>query len=336
MLFWEPQAHPLPLFMGTSLSHLLGAIAAPVDPLTPATRLEYISTLVSPKAIFIAQKPSGCTLSVHNINELACCEAIPKVESVFTKPDNPADILFTTGTTGDPKGVVLSHKSILCAANNINTFIRNTNGDREVVPLPLSHSFGLGRLRCNLLSGSTIILVDGITFPAKIFKAFEQWDATGFASVPAGLVMLLRMTKDRIGSYAAQLRYLEIGSAPMFIEDKRRLMNLLPDTRICMHYGLTEASRSAFIEFHESSNFLDSIGKASPNVEIKIVDDNDHELGPHRSGKIMVRGGTLMTEYWHNAKATREVLNSDWLYTGDYGYKDANDYLYLERVGKRS
>jgi long-chain acyl-CoA synthetase len=254
----------------------------------------------------------------------------PKIEPVLANPEDPADIVFTTGTTGDPKGVVLSHKNILCAANNINTFIGNTSEDREVVPLPLSHSFGLGRLRCNLLKGGTIILEDGITFPAKIFKAIEKWEATGFSSVPAGLAMLLRMTNDRIGRYAEQMRYLEIGSSPMPIEDKRRLMKLLPNTRICMHYGLTEASRSSFIEFHESSGYLDSVGRATPNVEIKIVDENNVELPPRHSGRIMVRGGMVLTEYWGDPEATKEAFKCGWLYTGDYGYLDQEGYLYLE------
>ena len=85
-----------------------------------------------------------------------------------------ADILFTTGTTGDPKGVVLTHKNINSAVKNINAFIGNTSEDSEVIPLPLSHSFGLGRMRCNLKSGGTLILVDGFTFVGIIFKALDE------------------------------------------------------------------------------------------------------------------------------------------------------------------
>jgi long-chain acyl-CoA synthetase len=185
-------------------------------------------------------------------------------------------------------------------------------------------------LRCNLLAGGVVILVEGLTFPGQIFQGIERWNATGLASVPAGFGLLLRLSKNRLGRYADQLRYIEIGSAPMPLEHKRMLMELLPQTRICMHYGLTEASRAAFIEFHESVNKLESIGKAAPNVEIKIVgEDLDNELPPLAQGRILVRGEMVMHGYWDDPKQQQEVLHGAWLYTGDYGYRDADGYLYL-------
>lgn len=310
-------------------AHLIGAIVVPVDPNTPDSRLRYIIDRVDPKAIFTVRPFKHDSISVRSINDL---ENLPYRKIRYKIPDLPdlADILFTTGTTGDPKGVVLTHGNIFHAATNINAFIKNTSEDKEVVPLPLSHSFGLGRLRCKMLAGGTIILTQGFTFPGTIFQAIERWKATGLSFVPAGWAILLRLDGEKIGDYSSHLRYIEIGSAPMPLEHKKLLIRLLPKTRICMHYGLTEASRSTFLEFHESKDKITSIGKAAPNVEIKIIGENDEDLPPFQSGKIMVRGGTVMKEYWRNQGIRENYFINGWFYTGDIGHRDGEGYFYLD------
>ena len=164
----------------------------------------------------------------------------------------------------------------------------------------------------------------------KSFLMMENNNATGFAAVPAGIALLLRSSGDRLGYYANQLKYIEIGSASMPLEHKHKLMQLLPKTRICMHYGLTEASRSTFIEFHSAGDKLpDSIGKPAPNVKMKIVDSQYHKLQPKKIGRIMVRGSNVMKQYYKNEEMTKEVFKSGWLYTGDLGYEDERNYFYL-------
>jgi long-chain acyl-CoA synthetase len=207
--------------------------------------------------------------------------------------------------------------------------VGNTDEDIEVVPIPLSHSFGLGRLRCALLAGGAIALCEGFLLPGRIFQALSDWKATGFVAVPAGFALLFRLSGDRLGEYADQLKYIEIGSAPMPQEHKERLMRLLPSTRICMHYGLTEASRSAFIEFHESRDKLQTIGKPSPNVNITIRDERGEELPEGETGELCVRGGNVMHSYWQAPEKTRQSRWGDWLRTGDLAYKDDEGYLHL-------
>lgn len=314
---------------GYFASHLVGAIAVPIDPQLTDSHRKYVADRVEPQALFVDRPFIYDQYPVENISALDR-ETSTQRNLTGGSLEDWADILFTTGTTGEPKGVVLTHQNVVSAAININTFVGNSSEDREVVPLPLSHSFGLGRLRCNMMAGGTIILVDGFMVPGKIFKSIEDWSATGFSFVPAGLALLYRFSGDKVSQYANQLKYIEIGSAPMPIEHKERLIKLLPETRICMHYGLTEASRAAFIEFHTSKDRLNSIGQASPNVAIKIQDDNGCKSPAGIEGEITVRGDIVMKEYLDNTVETNKRLNCGWLHTGDIGYEDKDGYIYLQ------
>lgn len=316
---------------GYFATHLVGAVALPLDPQAPDSRLAHVAGRVGPKAIFAARAYEHPTLGpVRAIDELADLVCV----SGGDEPEGPqlddlADLLFTTGTSGAPKGVMLTHRNILAAATNINNVLKNDDSDREVVPLPLSHSFGLGRLRCNVLAGGTVILVGGFKLPGEILNAMQRWKATGFAVVPAGMAVLVRFGKDELAGFANQLKYMEFGSAPMPLATKQLLIEILPRTRVWMHYGLTEASRCTFIEFHDSRDFLDSIGKPTPNVEVRVVDEEDRDAAPGASGEIIVKGGMVTAGYWQDPERTEKTLVDGWLHTGDLGHKDEQGYIYL-------
>src|SRR5690606_21992378 len=178
-------------------------------------------------------------------------------------------------------------------------------------------------------AGGSLILVDGMMFPDRIFRALSAHRASGFCFVPAGLALLLKLAGDQLGQFAEQLRYIEIGSAPLPHEHKHRLMALLPKTRICMHYGLTEASRSAFMEFHADRHRLHSVGRASPGSEIAIMSESGESVAEGGTGEICVRGPHVMREYWRDPETSRSVRRGDWLRTGDIGYRDSEGYLFL-------
>jgi long-chain acyl-CoA synthetase len=243
--------------------------------------------------------------------------------------DDVADLIFTTGTTGLPKGVQLSHANIFGSADNINHFIGNTAEEVEVLGLPLCHSFGLGRLRCTLIKGATMVLVGNFANLKLFFNAIEQYHATGFGMVPAVWAYIRKFSGTRIVKYAHQIKYIEIGSAAMPLTSKEELCELFPNTRICMHYGLTEASRSAFMEFHECSSRLGTIGKpVCDKVDIKVFDDNGNELPDGENGELCVKGNMVMKGYYQK-DADKEAWFGDYFRTGDCGYRDPDGWLYL-------
>ncbi len=309
--------------------HLCGAIALPIDPETNEKRLSVICEKTNPKIVvgLNRQLDYKCLSYEQFVNSENDC-SISNVK--YPSLDDVADIIFTTGTTGVPKGVTLTQKNISAAALNINTFIKNTSDDVEMLALPVSHSFGLGRLRCVLSNGQTLILLGSFANMKRFFRYIEEFKITGFGMVPASWAMIKKMSGNKIADFANQLRYVEIGSAPMPMEDKKLLCNLLPDTRICMHYGLTEASRSAFIEFHSENDLLNTVGKQSPNMHITICDENGNELPVDTEGEICVEGNAVTNGYY---KADEINAISFWgkkFRTGDWGQIDKNGYLTLK------
>lgn len=307
--------------------HIAGGICVPIDPDTNQTRFEYIEKSTTPVCVM------G---SLHNVKK----ETIPftdvvngtsKASYVAPEQSQVADILFTTGTTGAPKGVALSYNNLSAAARNINAFIGNTSSDVELLALPVSHSFGLGRLRCSLSKGATVVMLGTFANVKKFFKEMARCQVTMFAMVPASWGFIKKMSGKYIGKFAEQLKYIEIGSSFMPVEDKELLMSLLPNTRICMHYGSTEASRSAFMEFHTYKDNLLSIGKASPNVEIKIFTSQGTPAALGEEGEVCVKGEHVTCSYWNESP---ERFASDfydgYFRTGDCGTMDAEGNIYLK------
>ena len=307
--------------------HLAGGVCVPIDPDTNQNRFDYIEKSTTPVCVI------G---SLHNVNRstIQFSDVIKdNIKVEFTLPDRSqiADILFTTGTTGAPKGVALSYANLSAAANNINTFIQNTKDDIELLALPVSHSFGLGRLRCSLSKGATVVMLGTFANVKKFFGEIKRCNVTMFAMVPASWGFIKKMSGKYIGKFADQLKFIEIGSSFMPIEEKQLLMELLPNTRICMHYGSTEASRSAFMEFHSYKDNLLSAGHASPNCDIKIYSSEGRPLPLGEEGEVCVMGGHVTNSYWNESP---ERFASDfydgYFRTGDCATMDADGNIYLK------
>ena len=278
-------------------AHLANLKVVPIDVETNQQRFNYIEKAVSPICVigFDKQEAQCSKLSLKTFDTLVSEES--DVFYDFPVLDNTADILFTTGTTGEPKGVPLTFRNEAAAARNINEYIGNKSDDIELLALPISHSFGLGRLRCCLSIGATLILQGSFVNVKRIFRIIEEDNVTGFTMVPASWKFLQKMSGNQLSEYTGQIRYIEMGSAHFSEEDKRELANLFPDTRVTMHYGLTEASRSAFMEFHEDDSKLSSVGKPSPHTDIKIFDESGKELPANLEGELCVKGEHVTRGY---------------------------------------
>lgn len=307
-------------------AQLLGVINTLVDSGQNINRLNYIEEEVNPKICFGYKSSNNPSVMFHDID-------LSEYETTDTFSDEVrsndiAEILFTTGTTGSPKGVCLSYANIFGSACNINGFIGNDNNDVEILALPICHSFGMGRLRCNLICGATIVLLGSFANVRSFVESIDKYNATGFAVVPAAWTYIRKISGKRLEKYSSKIKYIEIGSAAMPKDVKMEMLGMFPQTRICMHYGLTEASRSTFIEFHDSEH-INSIGRpSSDKVEIRIYDHKGNILPSGKTGEICVRGNMVMSGYL-NTKDNNNAFIDGYFRTGDNGYMDDDGYVYL-------
>lgn len=305
--------------------HLCGIITLPIAPDINLNRYRLIRNKIKPSLVvgFKDEDPGVNTVSLDEFAGLE--EGDPFVEIDL---DQVADIMFTTGTTGEPKGVQLTNRNIAAAARNINTFIQNRNEDIEMIALPISHSFGIGRMRCALSNGQSVILLGSFANTKRFYRYMEEYHVNGYGMVPASWAYLKKMSGMKIGEFRDQLHYVEIGSSFMPLEDKKALMEALPYTRICMHYGLTEASRTAFMEFHEYKDHLNTVGKQSPNMYVTIRDENGNLLKNNEEGEICVSGDAVTIGYYELKK--EDSFWGDAFRTGDWGMLDEEGYISLK------
>lgn len=288
---------------------LAGAVSVPCDAAVSETSLAKIRASCGPHF----------TLSAENINDALVAPAAT-VPIFQRQPTDIAALLYTTGTTGEPKGVILSHTNILTVLRNICQFVGYTPQDREVVVLPLSHSFGLGHVYCNLMSGGAVYTEPGLIRINRVLNKIESWQSTGFPGTPLGYGILLDRYREVFVQKCANLRFIVINSAPLPSLRASLLRELVPKTNLMVYYGLTEASRSTFISLTDCGpEYYTSVGQAMPGVNLRIASD----------GEVLISGPTVTQGYWGDADQTARSLRDGWLHTGDIGRLDQNGFLFV-------
>ena len=307
-------------------AQLLAITTTIVDPKSKNDKIAFVESKVNPKYCFGFKTDKTPSVSLCDIALNALSLYIP--QEISSTPESISEIMFTTGTTGNPKGVCLSFKNIFSSASNINSFIKNSSDDVEIIGLPICHSFGLGRLRCNLINGATTVLINGFSNIRLFFDLIQKYNVTGFGVVPAAWSYIKKLSGSSIGKFSEQIKYIEIGSASMPLEEKQQLLKLFPNTRICMHYGSTEASRSCFMEFHDSNHLL-SIGKpVCDKVDIAIMNDSGELCPVNQTGEICIKGNMVMKHYLET-NDNSSSFHGSFFRTGDIGMMDKDGYFYL-------
>lgn len=297
--------------------HYVDAVTVLVDDTISEERKNIVTELANP--IFILNEDTTYT-NPHWINnrDEADCDTLPL-----------ADLLFTTGTTGLPKGVKISHQALMASVKSIATFVQNEFDDVELIGLPLAHSFCLGRLRTILYLGGTIVFINGFAKMSKVIAAITMHGVTGMGLVPAAWSTILLLSGTKIATFKHQLKYIEFGSSFMSVSKKQEVMLLLPFTRLYMNFGLTESPRAMFLDFVKDQNELDSIGRASPGNEVAILDDLGGHMPKGEIGEICFRGPIIMLGYWNNSQLTEASFHGDWFRSGDLGYETEAGYVYV-------
>jgi long-chain acyl-CoA synthetase len=237
---------------------------------------------------------------------------------VLTMRLGAPEILFTSGSSSQPKVVLLDGHQMFRKAEQINAFVRNRPEAVEVLFLPLMHSFGLGRLRCAIANGQSIVLQNGLGSAGQLKEALTRPNV-GFGLVSSLVKVLLSRYANLLGENSSNIAYVEVGSEPLEPEYRQQLIRLLPRTRLCLHYGMTELSRAAMVDLHRGAATT-TIGSAMPDTEVGI-DDGTGGARSTGSGEIALRGAAMLRAYLDDDGMSR-MAPGTWLRTGDRGQID--------------
>lgn len=273
----------------------------------------------------LPEKP--CILVVSVVIAQPFERAMLKPVSVLA--DNLAMILYTSGTTGKPKGVMLSHANLIANAESIIDYLGLTAFDRMMVVLPFYYSYGNSLLTTHIKVGATMIIDNRFLYPNAVLATMQKEEVTAFAGVPSHYAILLR--KSAFRSYTwPHLRYVTQAGGAMSPEMIREFKQILPRTSFYVMYGQTEATaRLSYLPPELLDMKFGSIGIAIPGVELKVLSEGGIPVQPGEVGEIVARGKNVMAGYWDAPDESSQVLRNGWLYTGDLARCDSEGFLYI-------
>lgn len=337
----------------------LGAQAAGMTPtpLNPKLHVDEVSFMVSDSgATFFVFSPEFAEIaqtlqSRHpEVKQWICMDAVAEFSAyddllqgdgltapdVLIDPDDVAWLFYTSGTTGKPKGVIETHRNLVSVVEQLRLGILQDadETDRMIHFAPIAHASATIGLVYLSVAGAQVFPGLPRFDPPRVLESIERFGATASFMAPTMVQMLLQVPD--IEKYdLSSIKDILCAGAPMYAEVMRRAIEVFGPV-FCQGYGQSEAPAQCGMhksEYDLSSpeklKRLASIGREYPAVLMRIVDENDNEVGPNVAGEITVRGNIVTPGYWNRQEATDEVLRNGWLRTGDVGYRDEEGYIFI-------
>jgi long-chain acyl-CoA synthetase len=330
--------------------YTLGAVAVPVTTRLSEAELAYICEDSGPKFLVFdaaeAPRIRGLLDGFSNVPLISVGGAVPGAENfseLLNTPPGPLPkisaanddcmIMYTSGATGKPKGAIVTHANIIiqhCYLNAIDWGI--SGADRYLVVTPLTHRTGFARLSNSLTLGGTLVVL-GKFDAGAVIDAIETEKITVLGMVPTVCRMLLPHIEDN-PARCASLRRVAVTGEAFPVGLKKRLIAALPELKLFSFFAQTEAGGVTSLSHEEQFTHPESVGRPSPGVEVKIVDDDDNEVATGVVGELTVRVGEpgryiVMRGYYNRPRETAKIFKGGWLHTGDLGYLDEDGYLYI-------
>jgi len=333
-------------------SFLLGAVVIPLDYMLKSDELisclshaEVDFCVICPKADLDWQEIQKSIPSLKHIISLGAeFESLlsgtdtnswaltgPKAELVSVPVDSdPALIMYTSGTTGNPKGILLNYKHLQGSPEAMKYFVDLSPRDVKLCAIPLSHIGGFIYIQNCIIFGITLVLMDRF-HPLDFLKNIQQYKVTCFHIVPPMYTAML--TVKTIEQFdLSSLRWVVVFGAPNSPDILERFHQYCPNAKLLNGWGMTETCPPNTVTPLDNPN-IESVGKVAPNCEIQIVDEAQNNLPPGYIGEIVIRGWVVMQEYYKDPEATAQAKRNGWFHTGDLGRFDTNGFLYI--VGRK-
>ncbi len=317
----------------------LGAVSVPIDKSLGAAAVQSICEQTQVKLLIGDEKHKLETVPFLALKELtkqvlAGDDAGKEMAEAakITDMEQPAEMLFTSGTTGTPKGVVLSYRAISASMENTSRGNGLKREDVMLLPLPLGHSFGMRVLRACIHMGASVVLQNGFVFAKDTQKSIDTFGCTTMACVPASLSVMELQMKEQLSDILGKLRYIEFGAGSLSPQKKKELTALLPRTEIHNTWGSTETGGAIFLNLPKQLDHYQAIGKPLESVTVRIYREDGTEVtgyGPDESGKMWLKGDLEMSGYWKRETETAKALVDGWLVTNDLVYRDEDGFIYM-------
>jgi acyl-CoA ligase (AMP-forming) (exosortase A-associated) len=330
-----------------------GAVFVPVNPLLKADQVAYILRdcnvrvlLTSPERWRLLEPVLGACPDLRTVFVTGAVAAAPLL--AWERPAGPAlarhrvidadlaAILYTSGSTGSPKGVVLSHRNLVAGARSVAGYLALTPQDRLLALLPLSFDYGLSQLTTAFCAGASVVLINHL-FPRDVVQAVADEGITGLAAVPPLWMQLAQLDWRACST----LRLLTNSGGAMPRATTSALQAALPGAQLFLMYGLTEAFRSTYLAPAELARRPDSIGRAIPNAEVLVVRPDGTLCEADEEGELVHRGALVALGYWNDPARTAERFRPApgqdaalpgremAVWSGDTVRRDAEGFLYF-------
>lgn len=324
---------------------LLDAIPCIIDPETTDIALKNIIQKIDPAVIVFSQASERqyevyAYFKKYQITRLPCQPARDSTHFVveqhfFVNTESDlAMIMHTSGSTGDPKGVMLSHRNILAAVDSIHAYLELTQDDVTLSVLPMHFDYGLYQMLLTFSIGATLVLEKNCFFPNLVAHQIEKYQATVLPCVPL-LVQLFYLSAKKYEYCFSSIRMVTNTGENLSINHIHKIKKLFPNAVIFSMYGLTECKRCSYVPPTMLDKKSESIGIAMPNLEMWVQDAMGKRAAPGVEGELVISGPTVMQGYWKNEAATSEKIKIQEngkrvLLSGDRVVMDEDGYFYFK------
>lgn len=285
--------------------HLAGAVHVPVEKDVPEQRIGEIAAEIGPSLILSGKNPLahfGRTLD----------ELLAEGDDGYTFPteDMLQEILFTTGTTGKSKGVMITHYAQMNMCQSQNAILDYSVDNVWLIPTPMNHAAGLRKTHMSMVRGSTVLLMDGFKNLKLFFENMRKYNVTSLYLPPSAVHYILTLAGGELAKFDQQLDFLYSSSSALPGGDKEKLIALLPHVRKFDAYGGSEVGAVVYIDYNAVRGDGRCVGKPNPGVEVFIVDEDykPFDATEDEPGIIAIKSNTVTAGYWNEPELTAQTI----------------------------
>jgi len=326
-----------------------GLVSVPLPAGVSSGEFDYIRQTTAAKIVFaqtaVTVRNANCFSSMHVVTDtpapgLTAIASQRTFQELSDRPtgtvepptasgDDLAALMFTSGSTDRPRGVMISHANIIANTGSIIAYLGLTETDRIMAVLPFYYCFGTSLLHTHLKIGGSLVLDPRFMYPEVILERMIETECTGFAGVPSHFQILLRSSSIRKRSFP-HLRYVQQAGGGLSKQFIRELRQALPNARIFIMYGQTEGTaRLSYLPPEHLDTKLGSIGRGIPGVLLRVLNERGQEVRPGEVGEIVAEGRNVARGYWRAPEESAVSFRDGTLYTGDLATLDEDGFIYI-------